>query len=300
MFVRVPSRIEQLDVTHQTIKRALAHGLDQLGIIDAHNRIVRARRTAVATALEQVHFALHAIIDSHERIIIEDRPRRRVAVDAKVGLDILEELERIFAVAITLIDEGEDRRATQLTDVEQLACALFDALAVIEQHDRAVRRDERAIRIFGEVFVARRIQQVQLVAEVLELQHGARHRDTALLLELHPVRGGVARGATRLHRAGQVDRAAVEQQLFGQRRFASVRMRDDRKGATAKNLTSECRAGDGRIDWGGDCVGHARKIIDATPNQPSRASRLLGKSRLSRRLNARSARMRPSVWHRAQ
>jgi hypothetical protein len=36
--------------------------------------------------------------------------------------------------------------------------------------------------------------------------------------------------AARLDRAGGLDRAAEQQQLFRQRRLAGVRMRDDRKG----------------------------------------------------------------------
>jgi hypothetical protein len=47
-----------------------------------------------------------------------------------------------------------------------------------------------------------------IVVVIRELQHRGRHRDAALLLERHPVRGRVARCLAALDRAGELDRAA--------------------------------------------------------------------------------------------
>ena len=80
--------------------------------------------------------------------------------DAEVGLDVADELERIFAGAIALVDEGEDRRAPPLADGEQLPRALLDALAIVEQHHGAVGGDERAVGVLAEVLVAGRVEQV--------------------------------------------------------------------------------------------------------------------------------------------
>jgi len=50
---------------------------------------------------------------------------------------------------------------------------------------------------------------------------------------LHPVEGGVARAIAPLHRAGELDRAAEQQQLLGDRGVARVRVRYDREAAAA-------------------------------------------------------------------
>ena len=60
----------------------------------------------------------------------------------------------------------------------------------------------------------------------------------------------VARCAGALDRAGQVDRAAVEQELLGQRRLAGVRVRDDGEGPAARDFATEAFV----------AVGHSRAV----------------------------------------
>src|SRR5579885_2211664 len=80
------------------------------------------------------------------------------------------------------------------------------------------------------------VQQVDNAVAVRELHHRGGDGDAALLLELHPVGGGMTRGLAALHGAGQLDGAAEQQQLLGEGGLACVRMRDDRKSATALDL----------------------------------------------------------------
>src|SRR5262249_15623513 len=63
----------------------------------------------------------------------------------------------------------------------------------------------------------------------------------ALALDLHPVRADAPAVAARLDLAGELDGAAEEQQLLGQRRLAGVGMRDDGEGAPARDLAGEAR-----------------------------------------------------------
>jgi hypothetical protein len=70
---------------------------------------------------------------------------------------------------------------------------------------------------------------------MLEGHHRAGHRDAALLLDLHPVGAGAAIGAARLDLAGEVDGAAEQEELLGQRRLAGIRVRDDGKGAPVRS-----------------------------------------------------------------
>ena len=70
-------------------------------------------------------------------------------------LDFVEQLDRRAAVAIELVDEGHDRRVAQAADLHELDRALFDALGAVDDHERGVDGGERAVGVFGEVFVTR-------------------------------------------------------------------------------------------------------------------------------------------------
>ena len=62
--------------------------------------------------------------------------------------------------------------------------------------------------------------------------------DAALLLHLHPIRAGAATLALGFHRAGKLNGAAEEEELFCKSRLARVRMGDDRERAPASDFLS--------------------------------------------------------------
>src|SRR5205085_7968786 len=74
---------------------------------------------------------------------------------------------------------------------------------------------------------------------MLEGHHRGRHRDAALALDRHPVGAGAPPFAARLDLAGELDRAAEQQELLGQRGLAGIGVRDDRESAPARDLVGE-------------------------------------------------------------
>src|SRR6476469_6126229 len=110
-----------------------------------------------------------------------------MTLEREIGFDVTHELEWIFAGAIALVDESEDRNSSLFTNFKELASSLFNSAPVVEKHDGAVSGDERSVRVFREVFVAGSVEKIHVVAIVLELHDARSDRDTALLLELHPV-----------------------------------------------------------------------------------------------------------------
>jgi hypothetical protein len=77
--------------------------------------------------------------------------------------------------------------------------------------------------------VTRRVEKVEFVLAVWEVESGRADRDPALLLHLHPVR---CRGATvdaSLDGATRLDGPRVEKELFGERGLARVGVADDRE-----------------------------------------------------------------------
>ncbi len=104
----------------------------------------------------------------------------------------------------------------------------LDPLARVDDQERTLARGQRPRHLVGEVDVAGRVDQVQLirlpvVLRLVEHPHRLRlDRDPALALELHRVEHLGA------HRTG-VDRVGELEDAVGQRRLAVVDVRDDRE-----------------------------------------------------------------------
>src|SRR5258706_5964652 len=75
--------------------------------------------------------------------------------------------------------------------------------------------------------MARCVEKVEAVTVVIELEHRGADRDAALFFEFHPVGGGGALVFARGDGARELHGAAVQEELFRERGFARVRVRDD-------------------------------------------------------------------------
>ncbi len=172
---------------------------------------------------------MEQVVAAEEALAHADRPRSGGDGERQGALDLVHQLERIAGLAVELVDERHDRHVAQAADLEQLAGLRLDALGRVDHHHRRVDGGQGAVGVLAEVFVARGVEQIEGAAGVVEGHHRSGHRDAALLLDLHPVRARPAGVAARLDRAGELDRAAKQQQLLGQRRFPGVGVRDDRE-----------------------------------------------------------------------
>src|SRR5690606_10027925 len=99
----------------------------------------------ILTLLEEQDLAELSMIDSQEGASVQDRPGDREALEPQVALYVVEQLERLHSRAITLVDEGEDRRPAAVTHFEELPRPLLHPAAIVEKHHGAVRGDERPI-----------------------------------------------------------------------------------------------------------------------------------------------------------
>ena len=183
------------------------------------------------------------VIGAREIAASADGPGERGCVERQGLLDLVEEIEGIARVAVELVDEGHDGNVAQAAHFEELARTRLDALGRVDHHDRRIDGGEGAIGVLGEVFVTRGVQQVEDAAVVFEGHHGGDDRDAALALDAHPVGTGLAAIGLGAHFSRQLNRAAEEQQLFGQRGFASVRVGDDGEGAPPGNGVDVCGHG---------------------------------------------------------
>ena len=189
--------------------------------------------------LELAHARRLEIVGSGEILALADGPDHGRHGQRQALLDLVEQVQRIAGLAVHLVDEGDDRNVAQPADLEELAGARLDALGGVDDHDGGVHGGQRPVGILGEVLVARRVEQVEDAAAVLEGHDRGHDRDAARLLDRHPVRAGAAAVALGAHLAGKLDGAAEEQQLLGQRRLARVRVRDDGEGAPSRHFLFE-------------------------------------------------------------
>jgi hypothetical protein len=214
-------------------RRGLSSALDHLG-----GALVRLRvEEADAVVVQMVHAA--------KALAHADRPGHWRALDLQHGFDFVEQLDRRPAFAVELVDEGQDRRVAQAADVQQLDGLGFDTVDRIDHHHRRIDGGQGTVGVLGEVFVARRVEQVDHALAVGELHHRAGDRNAALLFKFHPVRGGVAAGLACAHFAGNLDRATEPEQLFGQCRLAGVGVGNDGKGAASGEFLVELGHGGG-------------------------------------------------------
>ncbi len=201
-----------------------------LGIVEPFANLALGGDVAFG-AVEQDQPIVQEVVAAAELGAHADRPGARRHVQLEVALDLVHQLERLAAVAVELVDEGDDRHVAHPAHFEKLAGLRFDAFGGVEHHHRRVDRGQGAVGVLGEVFVAGGVEQVEGAAAVVEGHHRDGDRDAALALDFHPVGAGAPAFAAGLDLAGELDGAAEEQQLFGEGGLAGVGVRDDREGA---------------------------------------------------------------------
>ncbi len=186
--------------------------------------------------LEQVHLLRQPVEDPAELEPRAERPVHRAGPDAQHPLQLVQQLQRVLRGPVQLVHEREDRDVPPAADFEELPRLGLDPFGGVDHHDHGVHRGQHPVGVLREILVARRVQQVDPVAVVVELQDRGADRNPALPLQLHPIGGGLPLVLPGRHRSRELDRAAVQQELLGQRGLAGVRMRDDRERPPPENF----------------------------------------------------------------
>jgi peptide chain release factor 3 len=70
-----------------------------------------------------------------------------VAARWREEVGLVEDVERVAALAIHLVDEGQDRDVAQTADLEQLDRLRLDPLGRVDHHHRAVDRGQHPVRV---------------------------------------------------------------------------------------------------------------------------------------------------------
>jgi hypothetical protein len=116
-----------------------------------------------------------------------DRPGQRGGLEAGAVADLVHQRQRLEARAVPLVDDGDDRDAAVLADVEQLHRLRLEALGGVEQHHGAVDGGQHPVGVLGEVGVAGRVEQVDDRRPRRRTAAPRWDGDAAGLLHVHPV-----------------------------------------------------------------------------------------------------------------
>ena len=245
VHVEVISRaVEQLHVVGQVLVQPFSEHpfealIGQIHLGGVHLMLAVVRREGDDPAALAVKHPL-------ELLARADGPVHGIGLDAQHRLDLVQQIEGAASLAIHLVDEGEDRDVPQQADLEQLDSLPLDALGGVDDHDGRIRRHQGAVGVLREILVSRGVQDVDAEVPVIELHHRRSHRNTALLLDFHPVGNRVLHGFFAFDHAGGLDGPAVEQQFFSQGGFARVGVGNDGEGAPPPDFPFQGRARGGR------------------------------------------------------
>ena len=183
------------------------------------------------------------VVDALESPAAPDRPGDRRTPEAQHPLDLVEQLDGLAALPVHLVHEGHDRGVAQPAHLHQPDGPRLDAAGAVDDHEGGIDGGQGAVGVLGEILVAGGVEQVHDAPGVGELHHRGGDGDAALLLELHPVGGGVSRRLAPLDGAGKPDRAAEQQQLLGEGGLARIGVGDDRERAPACDLGEDFTVG---------------------------------------------------------
>ena len=160
-----------------------------------------------------------------------NRPIDGTGGDPQLFFNIIQQFKSIVGVPVHLIDKRKNRDVAHYADLEQFSGLGLHTLGSIDHHHRGIRSHQCAVSVLREILMPRRIQNIDAVTSVIELQHGRGNRNTSLLLNLHPVRHCMTGGGLSLYGSSQIDGAPVEQKFLRQSRLTGIGMGNDRKGA---------------------------------------------------------------------
>ena len=148
-------------------------------------------------------------------------------------LQLVEQIKGVAAFPVHLVDEDDYGGRPHAAHLHELSRLCLHTFGRVDHNDSRVDGSQRTIGVFGKILVTRGIQNVDLVVAIVEFHHGSRHRDTTLLLDVHPVARGRFSYLVALYCSCHLNLSTEEQELLGERGLTGIRVRNDGKGTSS-------------------------------------------------------------------
>ena len=165
----------------------------------------------------------------------------------RLGLQLIQQIERISSFEVHFIDEHNDRRVAHAANFHQPLGLRLHPFHAVNDQNNTVHSGKRAIGVLRKILVTGSIEQIDLLAEVFEYHHRSGHRNTALAFDLHEVRRCGLGDLVALHRAGCLDGSTKKEQLLRESRFPGIGVRDNSEGSPSLDFVEQVH---GYGQWG--------------------------------------------------
>ncbi len=197
-----------------------AHGFGQLAVA-LRNGVTLFGLAQLAGIRDQLH--VDEVNDSGEVRALAIRHLNEHGVAVEPFDDHIHAALEIRAGAIHLVDEADARHVVAVGLPPHRLRLRLDAGHAVKYDNAAVQHAQAALHFGGEIHVAGRVNDVDLVIAPACRDRRRGDGDTALALLFHVVR----RRRAFVHLADPMNHAGVVQHALGGRRLAGVNMRDD-------------------------------------------------------------------------
>ncbi len=155
-------------------------------VVERRNRFGRTIHAADCP-FEEMHFLRLPVVHAAEFFARTERIVHRECADAEHFFELVNQCKRVECRSVALVHKCEYRDVPPSADLKQLLRLAFDTFARVNHHHYAVHRSEHAVRVLRKILVTRRVEQVDFVAAVIELQYRRADGNAPFPFKLHPV-----------------------------------------------------------------------------------------------------------------
>ena len=226
--LQIERRVDSLDQL-EIVVQLLGEGRNVLvdgGIVQPDVELLALGRLPVLGKEERKTVCIE-IVNAFESRAGADGPCERTDLDLQLLLDLVQQVERILARTVELVDEDHHRSIPHPAHLHQLSSLCLDAFGSVDHDDDAVDCRQGPVGVFGEVLVSGRVEDIDLYILILEAHDRRGDRDAPLSFDLHEVRSRTAFDLVRFDGSCHVYGTAEQQQLLREGGFTCVRMADD-------------------------------------------------------------------------
>ena len=213
LHVHFPACGQKLHIIDQLL--VLGFTVQKLGNL----RIVQINRQLVSLSLaadtgKEQKLCVLTVVYALKILAGADRPVHGISLNSQFPLHFVQQIKGILGLPVHLVNEGKNGNVPHGADLKQLPGLGLDTFSTVDDHDSGVCRHQGAVGVLGEVLVTGGVQNIDAEATVLELHDRGGNRDTSLLFDFHPVRGGGPGIFLALDNTCLGDGTAVQQEFF--------------------------------------------------------------------------------------